>query len=76
MKSASLPPALSQPLLSTGYESNEYDQDARTDSWSASEPFAVRDMDLLDLGSTNTSEADHDSGDEASLQSSEGASIP
>ena len=30
----------------------------------------------MDHGSTNTSEADHESGDEASLLSSEGVSIP
>jgi len=53
MKSASLPPALWQQLLSTGYEHNEYDKDAIADSWSGSEPFAVREV---DLGSTNTSD--------------------
>jgi len=58
---------------STGYECCEYEKDAITDSWSASEPFSVREM---DHGSTNTSEADHESGDEASLLSSEGVSIP
>ena len=78
MNSASLPPALWQQLLSTGYENNEYDKDAIADYWSASEPFAVREM---DLGSTNTSEAAYDSGNVAtgdgeSLQSSEGGSIP
>ena len=46
------------------------------DSSSASESFAVRELDLMDLGTANTSEADHDSADEASLQSSEGESVP
>jgi hypothetical protein len=61
MKSTSLPPALWQQLLSTGYERNKFDKDAITDSWSASEPFSVRELDLMDLGTTNASEADHDS---------------
>jgi len=66
MKSRFLPPALRQQLLSTGYESCDYDKDAITNSWSASEPFSLSGM---DCGSTNTSEpAEYDSGYEASLK--------
>jgi len=72
MKSTLLPPALLHQLLSTVYECCEYDKDAITEFWPASEPFALREM---YHGSTNTSEpVKYDCGDGASFQSSGGDS--